>query len=182
MPDDEIAAEVAAAREAFAGATVIRGADATPRVMEQAAQNSQALHFAGHAVQWRGSIGLLLSPDPADKTADGRAGFWSMSRPRSVNADLVVLSACNTGAFEDQATVEPGQLALSMLLAGARQVVASLWDVDSSATTAWNGAFYRDIAHGEPPESAMKHASEQVRTTARWRSPKYWAGFALYQQ
>jgi CHAT domain-containing protein len=69
-----------------------------------------------------------------------------------------------------------------MLLAGAHEVVASLWDVDSSATSAWNRAFYRQIAQGEPPVNAMKVASEQLRAMPQWQSPKYWAGFALYQQ
>lgn len=182
LQESEIDEEIAAARQAFASTVVIRGAKATSKAMETAAMDSQILHFTGHAALRHGTIGLLVSPDPADQAPDGRAGFWSMSHPRSVNADLVVLSACSTGAFEDPATVEPGQLALSMLLAGARQVVASLWDVDSSAATAWNRAFYGNVAAGQPPAIAMKLAGEQLRGVPQWQSSKYWAAFALYQQ
>ena len=76
---------------------------------------------------------------------------------------------------------EPGQLALSMLLAGANQVVASLWEVDSTATAAWNRLFYQSLAAGELPVDAVNSASKHLRETQRWQSPKYWAAFALYQ-
>jgi tetratricopeptide (TPR) repeat protein len=181
VPEDEIDGEAQWARTAFPDTIVIRGKEATAKTVEEAARTSDALHFTGHAVAWRGAIGLLVSPDDGDPSPEGRAGFWSMSRPRSVSAGLVVLSACSTGAFEDVATVEPGQLALSLLLAGSRQVIASLWNVDSAATAAWNGAFYHALATGDPPARAMKLASEQVRSTPGWQSPQYWAGFALYQ-
>jgi tetratricopeptide (TPR) repeat protein len=182
LPETEIDQEIAGVRRAFDHAVIVRGTGATARAMEEAAAKSEALHFSGHATPWRGMIGLLMAPDASDPSADGRAGVWSMGRPRSVSAGLVVLSACGTGAFDDPASVESGQLAASMLLAGARQVVASLWDVDSTATTAWNRAFYEYLAEGLLPGDATKLAGELLRRTTQWRSPKYWAGFALYQR
>jgi tetratricopeptide (TPR) repeat protein len=182
LPDMEIQQEISAVSRAFPNTTVIQGAQATPRVMEGAAATSEALHFAGHAMPWHGNIGLLVSPDAGDASAEGRGGVWSMGRPRSVNAALVVLSACSTAAFEDPVTVESGQLALSMLLAGGRQVVASLWDVDSSAATAWNRAFYDYLGQGRGAAESVHLASAQLRSTNEWRSPRQWAGFALYEQ
>ena len=77
--------------------------------------------------------------------------------------------------------MEPGQLAVSLLLAGGRNVVAALWDVDSAATVAWNRLFYGYLAAGQSPAIALNSASNRLRAMPGWESPKYWAGFALYQ-
>lgn len=181
LPEDQVNGEITAVRRAFADAAVLRGDAVTVRALEAAVRSATALHFTGHAAPWLGGAGLMVAPDPADTTADGRAGVWSMGRPRSLSAELVVLSACSTGSIQDTASVESGQLAAAILLAGSRQVVASLWDVDTSAANAWNQAFYAHIADGRSVAESAGFASNYLRGQSAWNNPKYWAGFAVYR-
>jgi tetratricopeptide (TPR) repeat protein len=178
----EIDQEIAGIRGSFQAVVILHGRLATAAALEQAAMTSDMLHFAGHAIPWRGGIGLVVEPDLAAATPDGRIGIWNMARPRQIRARLVVFSACKTGSFEDAATVQPGQLPVSALLAGARQVVATLWDVNSAAAAAWTKSFYSHLSQGEPAAKALQEASEDVRSVAEWDHPRYWAAFSLYEQ
>jgi len=143
-------------------------------------QDSPVLHFSGHAIPWQGGIGLLTAPDPTDPDPNGRLGVWTMSRTRRVLSELAVFAACNTGEFDDPGTVRPGQLPEAALLGGAKRVVATLWDVDSAATAAWSGSFYRQLISGRDAASALRLAAEDMRSRSPWRHPRYWAAFALY--
>jgi len=148
--------------------------------VEQAFRQEGTVHFAGHAIPWRGGIGLVVAPDPGDPEPDGRAGIWTMNRPRTIRSDLVVFSACATGAYDDPGSVKPGQLTEAALLAGARQAVGSLWSVDSEATAAWMKWFYSSMASGQSASTAVKTAARAMRSDGRWNHPRYWAAFALY--
>lgn len=172
--------EIGAVGVAFPGRSLLRGEAATARAVEDAALSHGVLHFAGHAVPWHGGIGLAVAPDASDPASDGQAGIWSMARPRLMNASLAVFSACRTGEFNEPGSVRPGQLSEAALLAGARAVVATLWDVDSLATVAWMKEFYAQLAAGRPVAAATSRASLALRSQPAWHHPRYWAGFAAY--
>jgi tetratricopeptide (TPR) repeat protein len=172
--------EVEAAAGAFPDHAVLRAGQATARAVDAAATTPGVLHFAGHAIPWRGGIGLVVAPDPQDAAADGRSGVWSLAGPKPVKASLVVFSACRTGEFNEPGTVQPGQLSEAALLAGAGEVVGTLWDVDSAATAAWMRLFYRQLSAGSAVPAALRRASLELRSTAAWSHPRYWAGFAAY--
>jgi CHAT domain-containing protein len=103
-----------------------------------------------------------------------------MLRPRLIRSELVVLSACHTAEFRDPSTLQPGQLPVSALMAGAGEVVASLWDIDASATAEWMRVFYGSLAGGKTVTVAMRNAAEHMRRGTRWQHPRFWAGFAHY--
>ncbi len=176
--------EVEAAGGAFPHRTVLRAEHATARAVDDAAMTSGILHFAGHAIPWRGGIGLVVAPDPSDAAPDGRSGVWSLALRRPMQASLVVFSACRTGEFNEPGTVQPGQLSEAALLAGAGEVVGTLWDVDSSATAIWMSAFYAQLSAGRGVPAALRLASSEVRKKrgAAWSHPRYWAGFAAYSR
>jgi tetratricopeptide (TPR) repeat protein len=174
--------EIGGVRNYFRAPVVLRGNDANSRALEKAAMTSQIVHFTGHAIPWHGRIGLVVEPDSSDPSADGRMGIWTMERPRHIKSELLVFSACKTGVYEETATVQSGQLPVAALLAGAKQVVATLWDVDSSASSAWANAFYFRMLEGNPVAEAVRIASQDVRSIARWNHPRYWAAFVLYEQ
>jgi tetratricopeptide (TPR) repeat protein len=177
---DAVKAELDGVRHAFRATHLITGDHATAKELEAALERPGVVHFAGHAIPWRNSVGLVLAPDPADSSSEARLGIWSMTRPRTVRAGLVVFSACSTGVYADPATVAPGQLTEAALLAGAREALASLWDVDSAATSRWMAQFYSALSAGMPVVSAAAKAGSSVRAEPQWSHPHYWAPFVVY--
>ena len=95
---------------------------------------------------------------------------------------LAVLSACSTARYEEVESPEPRDLASALLLGGARQVVATLWNVDSEASTRFMEAFYREMHLGRMTQDAMRKAWRTVREQPGMTNPYYWAGFSLFVQ
>jgi CHAT domain-containing protein len=91
-----------------------------------------------------------------------------------------VLSACSTARYEEVETPAPPDLASALLLDGVPQVVATLWNADSSAVSRFMGAFYGAIRRGAAPLAAVREASEDVRRTPGWAHPYYWASMSLF--
>jgi CHAT domain-containing protein/Tfp pilus assembly protein PilF len=96
-----------------------------------------------------------------------------------LNADLVVLGACETGVGKEIRGEGLIGLSRGFLYAGASRVLASLWKVDEEATVALLQEFHRSVRRGQPYPAALRDAQLQVRREPRWRSPYYWAGFVL---
>ena len=66
------------------------------------------------------------------------------------------------------------------MVAGARQVVVSLWSVEDRATTELMKAFYREMLdHHLPPATALRRAQLALFEQERFHSPFYWAAFVL---
>ncbi len=102
-----------------------------------------------------------------------------------VEADLVVLSACNSALGSER--VGEGVLGLprAFLLAGASQVIGALWRVDDAATEALMRAFYEawqpaDQSPGLPAAEALRVAQAKVRATKGWEHERYWAAWTLW--
>jgi CHAT domain-containing protein len=101
-----------------------------------------------------------------------------------LKAQLVTISACNgagTRAYAGEGLVG---LSWAFLRAGARNVVASLWDVsDASATPELMDAMYRSLDRGENPATALRQAKLFIlksNGSTVFRKPFYWAPFQLY--
>ena len=106
----------------------------------------------------------------------------------SLNADLVVLSACCSGQrpISGRGMAElPGDdmfgLQDAFITAGARQVVGTLWPVDSEAAAAITTALHRYRLAGEPADLALQHAvCDYLRQAGVLkRNVYYWAPFFL---
>ena len=97
-----------------------------------------------------------------------------------LNADLVVLSACETSLGKDLRGEGMLGLARGFLVAGARRVLASLWKVDDRATAVFMGHFYTALlARRLPPADALAAAQDEMKRDPAWQAPYYWAGFVL---
>jgi len=99
-----------------------------------------------------------------------------------LTADLVVLSACETGVGSGAlADVPAGDdwvgLVRAFLHAGAAHVVATLWRVDDWATEALMERFYEGLATGAEPARALALAQRALVGTPATAHPRYWAGF-----
>jgi CHAT domain-containing protein len=92
------------------------------------------------------------------------------------DADLVTLSACETGLGKVANGDDVIGLTRGFLYAGARSIVASLWEVDDAATEQLMLSFYRNL-EGHDKREALRLA--QIETRANFPQPMYWAAFQI---
>ncbi len=115
---------------------------------------------------------LLLAPDRQNDgrlTADELYGM-------QLNADLVALSACQTGLGKGSAGDDVVGLTRGFFYAGARSLLASYWSVDDAATAELMRRFYERLPAAGRTEALREAQREQL---AKRPEPFYWASFYL---
>jgi CHAT domain-containing protein len=172
--------EVQAIREALGGrAQIWRGDEARESALSREKLSGfSALHFTTHGMvsrwsPWRSA--LLLAAGGEDGLLQARE-----IAERMPPAQLVVLAACRTAVGQPRAGREILSLAEAFRLAGARTVVASVWDVDDASTARLFAAFYRELGGGAHPADALRRAKLSLRADPATAAPRHWAGFVLY--
>lgn len=141
------------------------------------------IHFATHGYldTERPSLSaLVLSQlDAQNHPVDGFLRVDDIYNLR-LNADLVVLSACETGLGKEVRGEGLMGLTRAFLYAGAPRVIVSLWNVNDRATASLMGALYRNmLRQGMRPAQALRRAQLELRRNKQWSSPYYWAAFEL---
>jgi CHAT domain-containing protein len=100
-----------------------------------------------------------------------------------LNADLVVLSACETALGRQLRGEGLIGLTQGFMRAGVPRVVVSLWSVDDAATAELMTRFYRKLsAKNQSPAASLRQAQLEMlqqKNEPRWHSPYYWAPFIL---
>jgi len=94
-----------------------------------------------------------------------------------LNADLVTLSACETGLGKAMSGDDLIGMTRGFLYAGSSNIVASLWEVEDEATGELMKQFYRNLFAGQSKKEALRQA--QLSLWARFPNPLYWAAFYL---
>src|SRR5262245_5711607 len=152
--------------------------------LSQQLSEYRILHFATH--------GLLNSERPdlsglvfslIDREGKQQDGFLRLHEIYNLqlNADLIVLSACETGLGKEIKGEGLIGLTRGFMYAGAPRVVASLWNVDDLATAELMKLFYqRMFKDGLPAGAALRAAQLELSRQKRWASPYFWAGFVLH--
>ena len=143
----------------------------------------QILHFSTHGLldsRHPELSGLVLSL--VDEAGQPQEGFLRLNEIYTLrlNADLVVLSACQTGLGKDVKGEGLVGLTRGFMYAGAPRVMASLWEVDDAATTELMKRFYRGVLQQKlPPSAALRAAQIEMLKRKHWQSPYYWGAFVL---
>lgn len=137
------------------------------------------IHLAAHAVA------NVESPlDSAIILSPARSEYKLYARDilaRRLQAHLVTLSACRGAGARTYAGEGLVGLAWAFLAAGARNVVAGLWEVEDASTTELMHHFYLYVRAGLPPAAALRLAKlHLLRSSSAWRKPFYWAPFVIY--
>jgi CHAT domain-containing protein/Tfp pilus assembly protein PilF len=174
--------EVAAiARLGGADARVLTGAAASEDAFRREAPGRRVLHLA--------TYGVLNKQNPLFSFVDLAPGSGQDGRLEvhevfglDLAADLVVLSACQTGLGSGSlADVPAGDdwvgLARAFLSAGAQHVVATLWPVEDRATAVLMERFYGAFGPGTDPAMALARAQRALLAAPTTAHPFYWAGF-----
>lgn len=140
--------------------------------------------------------GLVLSL--VDEKGRDREGFLSSSAIYNMNlsAELVVLSACQTGLALEPLDILGGEerrilsrvkdqgftgLARGFVYAGAQRVMVGLWNVEVNATAELMERFYKELFSVKKPSAAAALRAAQVSMwkDPKWRHPYYWGAFVI---
>jgi len=141
------------------------------------------VHFATHGLinTMRPELsGLALSL--VDRNGRSQDGFLRLNTIYNLRlaADLVVLSACQTALGKEVAGEGLVGLTRGFMYAGARRVIASLWQVSDVATAELMKKFYAALLQQHlAPAAALRRAQLEMAADPRWSSPYFWAGFVL---
>jgi len=117
--------------------------------------------------------------------ADGKKAETSLLKLQDIynlelNADLVVLSACQTGTGKEVQGEGVVGLTRGFMYAGARRVVVSLWSVNDRATSILMTDFYRQmLKQGLDPAAALQQAQLAMWQSGNYSAPYYWAAFTI---
>jgi CHAT domain-containing protein len=161
--------------------TLLLGNDATETAFKKSV-NHRIIHLAVHAIANNTSpdrAALILLSDP-QHGEDGSL-YPSEIVQLPLDADLVVLSACDTAVGPVQGEEGISTLARAFLLAGARTVVSTLWTIDDDSTLYLMKVFYAELARKKSAPEALRVAKRSMLKTFGLRKavPYYWAGFTL---
>jgi CHAT domain-containing protein/lipopolysaccharide biosynthesis regulator YciM len=146
-------------------------------------QNYRIVHLATH--------GILNSTQPelsgvvlslVDEKGTLQNGFLQLRDIFNLNlpAELVVLSACETGLGEEVKGEGLVGLTRGFMYAGSPRVVVSLWSVSDRATSELMVKFYtKMLQDGLKPAAALRAAQIEMWEQKQWQAPYYWAAFTL---
>jgi CHAT domain-containing protein len=141
------------------------------------------VHFASHTLlnsHHPELSGIVLSlVDPKGQPQDGFLQVHEIFNLK-LNADLVVLSACQTALGKEVHGEGLIGLTRAFMYAGAPRVVSSLWRVPDQATAELMRQFYKNmLADHMRPATALRKAQLSIARRPQWALPYYWAGFVL---
>lgn len=141
------------------------------------------VHFATHGLinnQHPDLSGIVLSlVDERGRSQNGFLRLYDIYNLK-LNADLVVLSACQTALGKEVRGEGLMGLTRGFMYAGAPRVVASLWRIDDRASAEMMRRFYSSmLKDGLRPAAALRAAQVSMLNDKRWQSPHFWAAFTV---
>jgi CHAT domain-containing protein len=179
------AEEEATAVGTMLGAPPYVGTKASETLVKTMLPQAKVVHLAthGYAYQSREHVDDSFI---ALAAGEGNDGILTVSEllitEERMTADLVVLSACQTGVGNVQEGEGTVGLQYAFLARGARSVLVSLWSVNDKATALLMRQFYHhwlDDVDGPAKAEALRRAQSDVRATSGFEHPRYWAAFQL---
>jgi CHAT domain-containing protein len=134
-----------------------------------------AIHFTAHALANR------ESPLDSAVVLSGGKLYAREVMDIPLTADLVTISACRGVGLRTYSGEGLVGFAWAFLRAGARHVIAGLWDVNDQSTAALMDVLYRELAAGKAPAAALRTAKlSLISSSGNLRKPYYWAPFQVY--
>lgn len=166
--------------------------EATEEQLRARLPNVPFVHLATHGLadEKRGALfaALALTPkitQPAVAENDGFLQLHEIYDLKLPDCELAVLSGCQTNIGPRVSGEGVFALSRGFLVAGARRVVASLWNVDDESTARLIGEFFEQIAVSNKEARtidytlALRDAKRSIRSQDKWSAPAHWAAFVL---
>lgn len=179
--------EVTDASAYFSGKVFLRK-DATEKTFKTMASRGKVLHLSMHAFtndQEPSFSGLVFTPqDSAVNTTVDDDGLLYLHElyNLSLNADLAVLSACETGSGRYARGEGIMSLGRAFCYAGCENIVMSLWKVNDRSTSEIMKVFFYNLNHGMNKDEALRQAKISFLTTSdnkHFSHPYFWSAFIL---
>jgi CHAT domain-containing protein/tetratricopeptide (TPR) repeat protein len=165
-------AEVAAH---FSHSFLLRRQEASVAQILKRLPGVDVFHYNGHTFTVSEQTGLLLHPNELF-TASNLRGV-SLTRCK-----LAVLAACSSAGGSGDGMEDTSNLAHALLTAGAANVVATLWDVDASASRTMMLQMYDSLSHSMPITAAIRAAQLKLRSNPAARHPYFWSSVQVFTQ
>ncbi|PZO57851.1 MAG: Fis family transcriptional regulator [Phormidesmis priestleyi] len=167
----------------FFGTEALIGAQATEQAVKQQIGNARIVHLATHGLLEYGipeesgvkDVPGAIALTPTE-TEDGLLTATEIIEELDLQADLVVLSACDTGLGRVTGDGVIG-LSRSLIAAGATSVIVSLWSIPDAPTAELMVEFYRQRQQGKDKAQALRQA--MLTTMETHPNPRDWAAFTL---
>lgn len=146
-------------------------------------QNARFVHFATHGIinsQFPELSSIVLSL--IDENGNPQEGLLQLPDiyNMKLNADLVVLSACDSALGKEINGEGIIGLSRGFMYAGSPSVIASLWKVEDRATAELMKRFYRAMLKDKKrPAQALQTAQIEMLKEEQWQNPFYWAAFTI---
>ncbi len=174
------------------------GAEATEERAKSLGRDVNIVHFATHGrlderFPLNSFLALTIPEEYREGYDNGLLQAWEIFERMRIDADLVVLSACQSAVGTEQGGEGLIGLTRAFQYAGARSVLATLWSVADRSTAELMVRFYRHLRGGRPKDEALRAAQLellrgpiQVRTEqdelkeVDASAPYYWAAFQIY--
>lgn len=169
-------------QELIGGTLWNKGEDSKARLLEHIDQFS-LVHLSTHGVLLDASseLSYLAFSNPTDSLIKEQLTVAEIYNLELSNNEMIVLSACKTA----EGTLSRGEgllsLAHAFIYAGAKSLVASLWNVDDRHTPKLMEYYYQHLKSGHSKSIALQHAKKDylINTTHEEAFPFYWAGFIM---
>lgn len=175
-------AEVEAIETDFPGAVAFFGADAKETLLgSKDAANADYVHIASHGLFFPDKpmfSALALSAD----AAAGRDGYLQVHEIFGLDlkaANLVTLSACETGLSAITVGDDLVGLSRAFIYAGAPRIIVSLWSVNDVSTGELMKTMYDALKNGEAPAAALRDAQLKLKSNPEFSHPFFWAPFQI---
>ena len=146
------------------------------------AGNYSILHIATHGYMDDAHpelTALLFAPDKDGGSPEDGVLYAGEAYNLQLNADLVVLSSCESGTGKLEKGEGVMTMARGFFYAGARNLVYSLWKVSDRHTSLLMKAFYRELLSGASLSSALRKAKLDLMKNEATAFPFKWSGFVL---
>jgi CHAT domain-containing protein/Tfp pilus assembly protein PilF len=181
LPSANDEARSVAASLSGPGTEVMIGAMATERELKQRPLSDfRVIHFAAHGIvstKYPARSAVVLLP------GDGEDGLLQAREILGLRlrADLVTLSACDTGSGDVYGQEGVSSLVRPFLAAGAYTVVANLWTADDTLSLALMREFYRQLGAGVDKGEALRQTKlTMIRKFGPEAVPRLWSGVVIY--
>ncbi|BBD66021.1 tetratricopeptide TPR_4 [Nostoc commune NIES-4072] len=141
------------------------------------AQPFKVVHLATHGqFSSKAKDTFILAADGRINVSELDSLLKSREQKLTEPVELLVLSACETAAGDNRATLGLAGVALR---AGARSTLASLWQIGDNSTALFIEEFYRQVVTGKTTAQALRFAQLKLLESNEYNRPMYWAPYVL---
>jgi len=154
--------------------------DATENHFKEMSSDYKILHFGTHGLLDHESplfSRLVLAKDTIE---DGYLNVYEIYG-QNLNAELAVLSACNSGQGKLESSDGIVSLTQAFTHAGSPSVLMTLWEVDEKSTSEILAIFYENLVKGQKKSIALRNAKREFLSNSSYQlnDPYYWAGLVV---